>query len=479
MFFEVVIIGAGVTGCSIARELSKYSLSVALVEKACDVSFATSKANNGIIHAGYDPKPESWKGRLNSRGNYLYGQTTRELEIPFKRIGSLVVVTKENAEKEDGLKKLEDIKKRGEANGVPGLEVLDENSLREKEPNITPDAVAALFAPTAGIVCPYGYTIALAENAQANGVKLMLETSVSGVRVENEKVNGLETNKGVIDCSVAVNAAGVFSDEIARMAGVGDFQVLPRRGEYFLLEKNLNLVNHILFPLPSKMGKGITLTPTVDGNVLLGPTAEDVEDKEDVGTTRDGLDEAISGARKLIPKASKANVVSTFAGLRAVSNTNDFVLGETRVEGFVNAAGIQSPGLGAAPAIGELIAGIIVKKLDAKKKERFEPGRKAIPHVAKLPVEQANELIKSNPAFGRIVCRCEKVTEGEIVEAVKRGARTLDGVKLRVRSGMGKCQGGFCSSRVIEILSRELNVSPEQITKKGGKSNIVVGKTKE
>lgn len=476
---DVVIIGAGVTGCSIARELLKYSLNVVLVEKECDVSFSTSKANNGIVHAGYDPKPGSLKAKLNARGNYLYEQITEELEVPFKRIGSLVVATKEETETEDAEKKLEQLKKQGDESGIPGVQVVGKEWLQKNEPNLTSDAHAALYAPSTAIICPYSYTIALAENAAANGLKIMLETTVTGIKTENGRVKTVETSKGNIETSVVVNAAGVYCDDIARMAGAGDFQITPRKGEYFLLDKNLNLISHVLFPLPSKMGKGITLTPTVEGNVLLGPTAEDVQDREDLSTTKEGLEKALNGARKLVPKASKANVIRTFAGLRAVASTGDFVIGETSVGGFINAAGIQSPGLAANPAIAEMVAEMIVKKLDAKKNEKFKPERKAIPRISQMQIEQANELIKQNPAYGRIVCRCEKVTEGEITDAIKRGARSIDGVKFRVRTGMGKCQGGFCSQKVIELISRETGMPLTQITKKGKNSHVILGKTKD
>lgn len=497
MHADVVIIGAGVTGCSIARELSKYSLNLVLVEKECDVCFSTSKANNGIVHAGYDPKPGSLKAKLNARGNYLYEQTSKELEVPFKRIGSLVVATKEEAENEDAEKKLEELKKQGDASGIQGMQIVRKEWLKENEPNLASEAELALYAPSTAIICPYSYTIALAENAAANGVKIMLETTVTGIKTENGKVKAVETSKGTIETSIVVNAAGVYCDDVARMANAGDFQIIPRKGEYFLLDKGLNLINHVLFPLPSKMGKGITLTPTVEGNVLLGPTAEDVQDREDASTTKEGLEKALNGARKLIPKASKANVIRTFAGLRAVASTGDFIIGETNVDGFINAAGIQSPGLAANPAIAEMVAEIIVKKLEAKKNEKFKPGRKAIPRISQMKIEDANELIKQNPAYGRIVCRCEKVTEGEIIEAIarcralceqsfetsndsiKRGACTIDGVKFRVRTGMGKCQGGFCSQKVIELISQEAGIPLTQVTKKGRNSHVILGRTKE
>jgi len=473
---NVVIVGGGIIGTSIARELSRYDLSVILVDKEADIAFGGStKANTGIIHAGYDDKPGTLKARLCIRGNSLWPRLASELDVPFERTGSLVV-----ALGEDEVSTLVELKHRGEKNGVPGLEIIDNpKKLLDLECNLNEKAVAALYAPTAGVTSPYDMAIALAENAAQNGVQIMLETRVTRVVVERNSVKGVETGKGFIETEFAVNAAGLFSDEVSAMAGVDHFAITPRRGEYFVFDKALgNFVRHILFPIPARLGKGIVVTHTVDGNLLIGPNANDIEDRTDLATTRDGLEEVFTGALKLVPKLSSKRdmMISNYAGLRAESNVDDFIIAAyEEPRGFINVAGIKSPGLTSAPAIAEMVASLLSEAgLGLREKGHFNPSHRSIDRsIRELSIDKAEERIAEDPKWGHVICRCEHVTEGEIVEAIKRGATTLDGIKFRTRAGMGRCQGGFCTSHLIRIISKELGVPVTEITKRGGHSEVL------
>jgi len=472
----VAIVGGGIVGASIARELSRYELSVILVEKEADMAFGGStKANTGIIHAGYDDAPGTLKGRLCVRGNALWPRLAAELEVPFERVGSLVV-----ALGGEEVRALAELKKRGEANGVPCLNVIeDRGRLLDIEPNLNKEAVAALYAPTAGIASPYEMAIAMAENAVKNGARIVLQTKVTKVVSKAGAVRGVQTDKGLIEAGCVINAAGLFSDEVSATAGVGHFKIAPKKGEYFVFDKALSgLVRHVLFPVPAQLSKGIVVTRTVDGNLLVGPNANSVDDKRDSATTSDGLEEVFAGALKLVPKLSsqRGMIIASYAGLRAESNTDDFIVeAYEEPSGFVNVAGIKSPGLTAAPAIAEMVAVMLEEAgLELREKEGFNPHRRAIDRpVRRQSVAEAEQLIVRDPAWGHVVCRCEHVTEGEVVEAIQRGAATLDGVKYRTRAGMGRCQGGFCAPHVIRILSRELGVPVTEVTKRGGSSRIL------
>ncbi|WP_411680576.1 NAD(P)/FAD-dependent oxidoreductase [Clostridium thailandense] len=475
--FDVTIVGAGVIGCSIARELSRYKLKVCVIDKDSDVANGTTKANSAIVHAGFDAKPATLKGKLNAKGNAMFDKLAEELDFPFKRIGSLVLCFDK-----DDLGKLNDLKEQGDKNGVPGLEIIEGDKLREKEPNISDEVVAAMHAPTGGIVCPYEMTIALAENAFTNGVDFKFETKLETInKVNNMYV--LKTNKGNIETNIVINAAGVFADEINNMVSNNKLTIVPRKGEYCLFDKSVgNMISKTVFQLPTKMGKGILVTPTVDGNLLVGPNAVDIEDKNDLDTSAEGLNDVLNKAGLSIKQVPTRQVITSFSGLRAHSVENDFRIGEAKdAENFINAAGIESPGLSSAPAIAEMVVNIIVEKLSPSKNEGFNPIRKGIPKFREMNNEERNKLIQQDSRYGKIICRCETVTEGEIINAIKRplGARTLDGVKRRTRSGMGRCQSGFCAPRIVEILSRELNILPTEVTKFGGKSQLLVGKDKE
>ena len=461
---DVVVIGGGVVGSAIARELSRYSLTVVLLERAPDVATGTSKANSGILHAGFDAEPGTWKARLNVRGSHLYQTASEELGIPRRRVGSLVV-----ASEEAELGTLEELRRRGIENGVTGLALWRPDELLAHEPNLSSDVVGALWAPTAAIACPFLATIGFAENAIRNGVRIVTECEVIGINVVDKAATAVETNLGRIETRFVVNAAGVHSGEVARMAGDESFTITPRRGEYILFDHSVgDLVSSVIFPTPSKVSKGILVSPTVHGNVFIGPNAHDVGDLEDHETTGSGFHEIISGARRLLPKLPLAAAITEFAGVRAAAG-HDFVIGPSPVvRGLVHAAGIQSPGLTSAPAIAETIVESLAEVgLKLKPDPSFVPVNPVRPKFSELSTVERMKLIATEPLYGRVICRCETITEGEIVAAIRSpcGARTLDGVKRRVRTGMGRCQGGFCGPRVTEILARELGVSVTAVRK--------------
>jgi glycerol-3-phosphate dehydrogenase len=475
--FDVTVIGAGVIGCCAARELSKYKLDVCVIEKGADVAEGTTKANSAIVHAGFDAKSGTVKGKLNAKGNAMFDKLAEELDFPFKRNGSMVLCFNEN-----DIEKLEELKKQGQINGVPGLRILNKEQVKEKEPMISDDVVAALYVPTGGIVCPYEMSIALAENALVNGTNFKFNTEVKDI----EKKEGhfvIKTNSEDIKTRVIINAAGLFSDEINNMVSENKIKIVPRKGEYCLFDKAVGgTVKSTIFQLPTKMGKGILITTTIDGNLLIGPNAFDIEDKSDVATTQTGMEEILSKAKLSIKEVPMRYIITSFSGLRAHSDEDDFIIGEAAdAENFINAAAIESPGLSSAPSIAQMLEDIVVQKLLPNKKENFNPIRRGIPKFRELNNEERHNLIKENPAYGRMVCRCETVTEGEIVEAIKRplGARTLDGLKRRTRAGMGRCQAGFCTPKLISILARELNIPEEDVTKFGGESKLLIGKIKE
>ena len=474
--YDVAIIGAGVTGSAVARELSKYNVKACVIEREEDVCCGTSKANSAIIHAGFDAKPQTLKARFNVRGNEMMDELARDLDIPFRRNGSLVVRTKD----QDPMGLVELLEK-AKANGVPRVRILDRDELIAMEPNLSDDVVEALHAPTGAIVCPFHMTIAFAENAYENGVEFFLNTKVEKL----EKIPGgykLSTNKQVIETKVVVNAAGVYADELNNMVSNRKLHITARKGEYMLLDKAAGChVNQTIFQLPGKMGKGVLVSPTVHGNLIVGPTACDIEDKEGTNTTQKYLDSIGPAAALSVKNLPLRQVITSFAGLRAHEADDDFVIGEAPdAEGFFNAAGIESPGLSSAPAIGEFLAEQIAEKLSLSKKENFKSTRKGILNPAELTTEERNALIKEQPAYGNIICRCEMISEGEILDAIHRplGARSLDGVKRRTRAGMGRCQSGFCSPRTMEILAREVPMAMSDISKSGGKSTYIVGTNK-
>ncbi|EPY2273868.1 NAD(P)/FAD-dependent oxidoreductase [Clostridium sporogenes] len=470
--FDVTIIGSGVTGAAVARELSKYNLKTCVVEKAIDVASGTSKANSGIVHAGEDPIPGTLKAKMNVRGNEMFDKLQEEIDFPFKRNESFVLCFDEK-----DIEKLEELRQRGLKNGLPDtMEILNREEALKLEPNLSEYVVAALRLPTGGIVSPYEFNIALAESAAMNGVEFKLETEIIDIE---KKQDGyiLKTNKGYIETKVVVNAAGVFGDKINNMVSEKKYHITARKGEYLLFDKTVgDMVQRTIFQLPTKMGKGVLVTPTADGNLLLGPTSVDVEEKDDFETTREGLDTVAEKAKLSIKEIPMRQVITSFAGLRAHEENSDFIIGEIEdAENFINAIGIESPGLTSAPAIGEYIRAMIVEKLKPEENKEFNPIRKDIPKFREMTNEERKEMIKENSAYGKIVCRCEVVTEGEIRDAIRRplGAKTVDGIKRRTRAGMGRCQSGFCSNRIVEILAEELGIKRNEVTKFGGNSKIL------
>ncbi len=475
--YDVIIIGAGVTGAACARELSRFQAKICVLEKEEDLCCGTSKANSAIVHAGYDATEGSLKAKLNVRGNQMMEELAQKLDFPFKRNGSFVICLQE-----EEFPSLMALYERGIKNGVKGLQILNRDEVKKMEPNVSDQVYAALYAPSAGIVCPFGMNIAFGENAASNGVEFQFDTEVKKIS-KTEKGWEIFTTKGVFETKTVINAAGVYADVFHNMVSKNKLHITPRRGEYCLLDRSAGEhVSRTIFALPGKYGKGVLVTPTVHGNLLIGPTAKDVEDKEGTNTTKEGLDRVLETAGKNVKNLPLRQVITSFAGLRAHEDGEDFVIGEPKdAPGFFDCAGIESPGLTAAPAIGEMAADFLSKKLELKQKEDFISTRKGILDPKSLKKEEYQKLIQDNPAYGNMVCRCEMITEGEIRDAIRRplGARSLDGVKRRTRAGMGRCQSGFCSPKTMEILADELGVSLDQITKSGGNSQIIKGKNKD
>lgn len=485
---DVLIIGAGVTGCAIARELSRYNLNTVVVDKNWDVCEGTSKANSGIVHAGFDAKPGTLKALLNVKGSKMMPKLAMDLHIPFTQNGSLVVALSD--EDRDNLQALYD---RGVENGVSGLKILSREEALQLEPNLSDDTTGALFAPTGGIICPFSLTIAMAESAHLNGVSFDLRTKVTNIEKTEDGYLVTATHYGEFDESedeevcyktrAIVNAAGVYADVFHNMMTDDKLTITPRKGEYCLLDVTAGShVGRTIFRMPSKMGKGILVSPTIHGNLLVGPTATDQEDKDGNNTSAEGLATVNNPKASAVKNLPMRDVITSFAGLRPTGDRGDFVIGE--IEGcpnFIDAAAIESPGLTASPAIGVMVADILAGNLKPELKSDFVETRDGFTIMHLLPREEQAQLIAQNPAYGNIICRCASVSEGEILETIHRplGARTLDGVKRRTSANMGRCQGGFCYPKVMEILSRELDIPLDRITKKGRGSEILTGPIKE
>ncbi len=472
---DIVIIGAGVIGGAVARELSKYELDICILEKCSDVAMGATRANSAIVHAGFDAKEGSLKAKLNVKGSKMMESYAAELGVKYKKNGSLVV-----GFNEEDRKTLEDLRIRGEKNGVEGLRVLDREELIKLEKNLGDTVTCALHAPTGAIICPYELCMACVGNAMDNGVDL--KTSFEVKKIEKcENYYKISSEDETIKAKIVINCAGVYSDEIAKMVNNETFTVIPRRGEYMLLDKECgSLVSHTIFRCPSKMGKGILVSPTVDGNLLLGPTAENIEDKEDKSTTAEGLSNVRCQASEQVSGINFGKVITSFTGLRSVGSTGDFIININ--DGFVNCAGIESPGLSSAPAVAEYVRDLLKDSgVVLAPKKNFKAKRVPMHYFRECSDEEKNAIIAKNPAYAHIICRCELVSEGEILEAIHTNPKPtdVDGVKRRTRSGMGRCQGGFCSPYVVEILAREMGVEYTSITKCGGNSYINIGKTKE
>lgn len=477
MIYDVLVIGAGVTGTLIARELTKYEVKVCFVDKGPDAASASSRANSGILHAGFDAKIGTLKAKLNVRGCAMMKDLTRDLDVAYKNTPSLVICLSD-----DDRCTLEELYERGIKNGVPDLRIIEKEELRKIEPNVSEDAVAALYAPSAGIVSPYELAIAAGENAVQNGADYHFEFEVKNITQENDYIVVSDGNR-CICAKYVVCACGIRSDEIAEMTQDKDFDIIPRKGEYMLFDKNCaGIINNVLFPLPTKKGKGILVAPTADGNLLVGPNANVVE-KDDTETTTVGLDEIHKGALSLVPSLPPLkNVITSFAGLRATPSTGDFIIKKSKtVSNLLHLAGIESPGLASSPAIAEYVVQKLSEMgLDLTENKKFEPTRPKVTRIRELSDNEIEEKIKNDPSYGKIVCRCETITEGEIIDAIRRpmGARSVDAVKRRTRAGMGRCQGGFCMPRVTEILARELGRDLSDITKFGKESKLLFGKIK-
>ncbi len=474
--FDVVVVGGGVIGGAVLRELTKYNLSVCLLEKEGDVAMGASKANSGIVHAGFDAPEGSLKAKFNVLGNMMMPEYTKELGVKYANNGSLVVAFS-LAE----MSTLSILKERGEKNGVKGLELLSKFGLKMMEPNVSDKAVGALYAPTGGIVCPYELTIAQIGNAMDNGAELFCDFEV--VKVEKTE-NGFvltSANGESVEGKLVINCTGLGGEKIAKLFGDDSIHIGARKGEYLLLDRESgDFVSHTLFFAPTKLGKGILVSQTVDNNIILGPTAEEGNDETD--TSAKGINEVLTKAKEMCPNVPAYNVITSFAGIRAYNDRHDFIIEESKtVKGLIHCAGIESPGLTSAPAIGKYVVETLVgDMLDLQENTNFNGTRNPDYFFKNLTDEEKNAIIKENPSYGKIVCRCEQITEGEIIRAIKENppARDIDGIKRRTRSGMGRCQGGFCQPHVAEILARELGISFEEVTKKGKGSELVMEVTK-
>ena len=462
---DVIIIGAGVSGCAVARELSRYELDICVLEKESDVCEGTSKANSGIVHGGFDAKPGTLKAKLNVLGNQMMDEMAEKLDFPFRRNGAMVV-----CQSKEEMAVLEELMERGKKNGVEGMEMLSRSQALLLEPNLADTVYAAIHIPSSGIVCPFEMNLAYAENAVQNGVQFHLETEVKQI----EKMeNGFRvlTDKGMFETRFLINAAGVYADIFHNMVSREKIHITPRRGEYCLLDKNAgNLVERTIFQIPTPKGKGVLVTPTVHGNLLIGPTAADITDKEGTETTSDGLEEVMKKCTKSVKNIPKRQIITSFAGLRAHEDDGDFIIQEVKdAKGFIDVAGIESPGLSSVPAIGVYVRDIMAGLAELCEKKEFCEHRKRITRISELSREEQNGLIQENPAYGQIVCRCEGVTMGEILDAIHRplGATTLDGIKRRTRAGMGRCQAGFCTPKNMELLAEELHLELKDIRKTG------------
>lgn len=486
---DIIIIGGGVVGCMMARTLSCYKLDILLIEKESDIGTGTSAANTALIHPGYDPYPGSLKAKMNVAANPLWDNLAAELNFNFKRSGDYVV-----AIGQDELPKLDLLLQQGKQNGVSAMHFISAEEMRMREPLINSEVSGAIFASTGGICDPFMVTLAAGENAIQNGANILLETSFEDFIFKGKRIIGIKTNRGKYFSRWVINSAGLFSDEVMHKAGLHpEFKITPRRGEYFILDGAEMTINSVYFPVPSTISKGILVTTTVHGNTLLGPNAQEIDDKHDLSNTTTGLQEVLDGALKLVPSIKPRNIIATFAGLRAGGNAfcqtpgvnyeHDFIIEIPKeLQGLVNLGGIESPGLTSAPAIALQVIELM-KDAGEKfiEKENWNPIRPARPQFRHLSQQQRQTLIEKDGRYGRVVCRCENITEGEIVAEIHGliPAHTYDAIKRRTWLGTGRCQGGFDMPRVTAILARELGISPLQVTKKGGSSGFLTRPTKQ
>ena len=472
MIFDVAIVGAGVIGSMVARELTRYNVSVCMLEQANDVACGASRANSGIVHGGYDPEPGTLKAKLNTIGVELLFDTAKELNVPCIRNGSLVCAFSEEENK--AVRELYD---RGQENNIPQLQILTGDEARALEPKLSEAVTGALYVPTAGIICPYGLTIAAAGNAMDNGAQLQVNFKVASVSKDNGIFTVTAESGETVQAKTLINCAGCGAGQVAALAGDDSITIIPRAGEYMLLDKTAGAaVSHTIFQVPSAEGKGILVSPTVHGNLLTGPTATQVADGSSTETTPEGLDTVRRLSLKSVPTVDFRSVITSFTGVRSSEKSGDFIIGwSEKVEGLLNVAAIDSPGLTCCVSI----ARYVVDLLGQPEVNPNFNGHRDDPHAFRnMTLDEQNAFIKENPAYGKIVCRCETISEGEILDAIRTNppARDLDGVKRRTRSGMGRCQGGFCGPYILELLAKEQNIPMEQVTKCGGGSYMVIGK---
>jgi len=472
--YKFAVVGAGVSGAWTAYELSKYNVEVVLLEKGSDAAMGATKANSAIVHGGYDPKPGTLMAKLNVRGNKLIRELYQKMSIPFKMTGCLVI-----AFDDEGINSINTLYERGQTNGAEDLKLLSREETLELEPNLSEEVKGALYCGTCGIVSAFELAIAPADVAFNNGVDFIRNFEVKSVKESGNGVILTSASGETVETEYVINAAGVHADEIARLMGDFSLNMIPRKGEYSILDNSHgDLVSHVIFQPPVKYGKGILVSPTIDGNILIGPTAENIDDKEDKVTTTVGQKAAFDGAKKSVPTVNERWTITSFTGVRPIGDKGDFTIGFSADNPHLfNVAGIESPGLSSSPAIGEYVVGQLIESgIKLEKKNNFDNTRNVV-RFKSLPDEIKNEIIKKNPLYGRVICRCETITEGEIVDAIHNGigARDVDGVKRRVRAGMGRCQGGFCGPKVTEILARELNIPITEVTKFGGNSKMIIG----
>jgi glycerol-3-phosphate dehydrogenase len=482
--YDAAVIGCGVSGANIARRLSMYQIRIAILEKAADVSFGTSKANSGIVHGGFHHNKKYLKARLEIRGSLMFDQLRRELDFPFKRCGIIVA-----ALHEDEMKSVEHLYMQGVENGVIGIELCSRDRILELEPKLSPDVVGGLYAPGGGMIEPYRFVFALVESAMKNGGHLYTDFKVSQARYdpsarcqpspgEDEKP-GLWAIRAAdgreVKARYVINAAGLFADEVSEIFGGEEFSIKARKGEYFLMDKQTRArPDRVVFPVPTAVSKGMLVIPTVEGTVLVGPTADATDNKADYATTAERLDQILDSGKTMIPSLSRNDVITNFAGLRPYLGEDFYIEPSKKAPAFVQVAGIQSPGLTASPAIGEYVKDLL-KDMGLKLTEKpgWDPFVEDRPRSRELSPFQLDELIAKDPAWGNIVCRCENVSEAEIVQAIRLGHYTLDGIKYFTRAQMGRCQGGFCTYKIIKIIMRETGLCWKEITKHGGASRIL------
>lgn len=479
MVFDVIVIGAGVIGGMLARELSKYELSVCLLEKDNDVAMGATKANSGIVHGGYDPVPGTLKAKMNTAGVELLFQAARELNVAIKRNGSMVCAFGTQPEHE----LLEELYEQGQKNQIPDLRIISGDEARQLEPNLSEDVSLVLHVPNAGIVCPYSLAIAAVGNAMDNGVQLRRNFPVTAIE-KGDVFTVVSANGDKVQGKYLFNCAGGYSDKIAELAGDAFFRIIPRAGEYMLLDKaEGQRVSHTLFQCPTVEGKGILVSPTVHGNLLVGPTATKVATPDSKDTTANGLAVVEKLSAKSVPSVNYRQVITSFTGVRSSTTGGDFILEASKVvPNLIHAGAVDSPGLTCCVSIAQYLVGILKDQgQELRKKDNWNPNRKNLHAFAEMTDEEKNEVIQRDPAYGKIVCRCEQISEGEILDALRTNpvALDIDGVKRRTRSGMGRCQGGFCGPYVMDLISRERGIPMEEVTKNGGASNMVIGRIGE